>query len=344
MTKKYHISKETGRPNICRAKTPQTCTAEPAFHEQQPPHFENKTIAQQYIEEKLQENNSVLVSNKKNNETKHNQKEVIQKGLKEIAEAWQKAQNNHTTESYVFDGPIEDMDTFLSEELPDFKKVRTIEKIDYINEHLCEKDNQYYQIVSHGGEYSSYTILSYESLLKKTKPQLLTNAVNVDKIEDEELFSSVKELSQEYDVIDFAQQTDGSESMSFSESQSDVVLEREDGTKLYGFNIVSEGDSSLVDVPSPVKIDIELYENDERQNGRMMDKGYALYDTRLQRGFVATYRDSSESGGGDYRFEIHNGSIKKSKKDPGYQSIYAIHGTGEFSNSEYFTMNVDYTT
>lgn len=337
MAKRYHISRETGRPNICRAQTPQSCTVEPAFNENETPHFSNKIDAQLYIENKLEEEND-LIPTKNKQVAQETEKTRNKKDLAEIENAWLSVQKSDEQENnYYFDSPIENINLFFSEKLPDFALVKTIEKIDYINEHLIKKGNNYYRVSSHGGEYSNYSILSYEALNKKFKSQWVTNVDNVSKINDSNIFNSLKELSDEYkNAISFTKEDDGTDTIAFNEYESDVVLEREDGSKIYGFKVPSEGDSSILDTPFPVQVDLELYENDERQNGREMDKGYALYDTRNHKGFVLTYRDSSESGGGDYFFESHNGSIETSKTDPGLQKIYKIQGNGKTLNSEYF--------
>lgn len=54
MTTRYHVNPETGRPNLCRAKTPETCLYYDAKTSTEAPHFNTKEKARAYVEQEME--------------------------------------------------------------------------------------------------------------------------------------------------------------------------------------------------------------------------------------------------------------------------------------------------
>lgn len=53
MSIKYHVNPETGRPNICRAKTPESCLYYDSKTSTEAPHFDTKEAARTHAEKEL---------------------------------------------------------------------------------------------------------------------------------------------------------------------------------------------------------------------------------------------------------------------------------------------------
>lgn len=54
-TVRYHINPKTMRPNVCRAKTPESCDYYDAENNKEAPHFTNKIKARDYVERVMAE-------------------------------------------------------------------------------------------------------------------------------------------------------------------------------------------------------------------------------------------------------------------------------------------------
>lgn len=333
MIKKYHISKETGLPNICRAKTPESCRAQPAFGEKDIPHFDNKSDAQKYIEEQLAKQHEELSSNSKKDRKDENEK-IVKKDLETIHQALTYVEELVKEQEFQFEGVIENIDDFFDDHLPGFTKVKELSQVGYTNEYLMEKNNNFYLVRTYGGDYIKHKILSADMVYQKTAPQIDVALNNVEEIDDEEIMSSIMELHKTYDGFNII---DDKNERTIYFNGSRIVLERDDQSKVYGFPLYAEGDQSMLDSPEIVNVHVEMYESDERQNARVMDKGYVVYDTGTGKGIVTTYRDASEDGGGDYFFILDENTISKSPSDPGYQNIYSISGTGKIIDTSYYS-------
>lgn len=331
MSKRYHISKDTGLPNICRANTPNSCRAQSAFGEKDIPHFEDKNDAQKYIEKQLSKKHNVFSSNRKKLD-KH--KQNLNENWNSINQALANLKELEEQQTYQYEGVVEDINTFFADELPEFKNVRETIQVDYTNEHLLEKDGNYYLFRTYGGDFIKYKILSVRIVEEKTTPQIEASLNLVEEINDKDIVLAVKELSGSYNTVGIHFEPEDNDTTVYFNGDK-VVLERDDGSMIHGFPIYSEGDSSMMDKPYAVSVNIEMYESEERQNARVMDTGYAVYDTRSNKGAIFTYRDSSEDGGGDYYFMLDNGKLIKSPSDPGYQRIYSLSGTGNTIQATY---------
>lgn len=324
MAKRYHISKKTGRPNICKAQTPESCRAEPVFGENK--HFDSKEAAQKYMEEKFSQTYQTISTERKSNQkskTLENNRLV-----KEFSDKFTSSPYDYGDNSTSFDDPYD----FLNKNLPGFSIEKEISQIDYRNEFLLKKDEDYYVVHMYGGDWMSYSLSSVKKVKKQTSPQLETNIESQDSITDEDVMNSIKEL-QNADKLSKPFKNKNSKVNYLYLSGDPEEYVRDDGSKIYSFSIDAEGDTSLYDVPDPVKVDIELSENDERQNARMMEAGYVIYDTRTQKGAVFVHQSGSEDGG-EYRFNQSDNSI--SKLDSYEQNIYLIEGTGQTVESEYY--------
>lgn len=347
--KRYHISSKTGLPNICRAKTPETCRAEPAFNEDDTPHFTDKASAHKYIEKQLEKDHNVLRGEKVKDLS---QKEIAKRNDEDFQELNDFLTNTMVPAEgesiYSFSSGVEDVPEFLNKHFPDFKVSSIVEKIDYNNEYLLEKNDNYYILTTHGGEYSNHTMLTFDKVEKVKVDQIDTVAQLVrkkDKVSDKEIVEVFEEFTKEYKILERIEHPLSEKphlSSVYINSGMDV-LERSDGTKVYGFSVEAEGDSSLFYHSDPVHTGIGLYENDERQNGRMNDVGFVLYDTRSEKGLMMIYRDGSEGGEGAYSFEYDtkNRTFQYASDENHYQNIYILNGTGKTVEAAYYKIKKD---
>lgn len=60
MSAKYHVNPKTNRPNICNAKSVDSCPLR-----ENSPHFTDKNDAKEYVENKLSKRNSIFSSRNK---------------------------------------------------------------------------------------------------------------------------------------------------------------------------------------------------------------------------------------------------------------------------------------
>lgn len=309
MAQRYHISKDTGRPNICNAKTPESCRAEPAFSEKTPPHFEDKEVARAYVEKKLADSYSELPSSSKaKNENLLQAQDVV---------------------SFNNDATYSNPEQFFKEKLPGFSIVKEIEKIDYMNQILTEKDGDHFVFNFYGGDWMNYEPLSVKAVTKAHGEQIDANLTKIDELVDREILDSINEISSsEKSIVN-----DDEYSEVYIYGGQSATLEREDGSVIHTFPLNSEGESSILDRPTPVAINIELYENGERQNARVMETGFVIYDTRTKKGAAFVYETASE-GDHYYIFDKDEAGVKI--RDEGKQSIYTIEGTDEFKKVEYW--------
>lgn len=324
MPKRYHISKKTGRPNICKAKTPDSCRAEPVFGENK--HFENKEDAQKYMEEKFSQTYETV--NTESRQKSKSQTSENNRLVDEFRDKFSSSPYDYDDSSVSFSDPYE----FLKKNLPGFTVEKEISQIDYRNEFLLKKDNNYYAAQMYGGDWMDYSLSSINRVRRETAPQLETQIESRNSITDEDVMNSIREL-QNADKLHkpFKAKNSNVNSLSFWSNSEEYV--RDDGSKIYSFNLDAEGDTLLSDLPKPVKVDIELSENNERQNARMMESGYVIYDTRTQKGAVFVHQSGSEESG-EYRFKQTKNEI--SKMDKFEQNIYFIEGTGKTVENEYF--------
>lgn len=352
---RYHISKKSGLPNICKAKTASACKADPAFGEDKPPHFESKEAAKQYIEEKLEKKHGeksarkITKSNTKTREEKQREKDM--ETIAAALEYEKKLEKN----KYSYMGNIENLDMFMDEHLPGFNSVRSIAKVNYANEMVLEKDGNYYIMTTHGGVYFNHSILDIEPVVKKAKTQVETEAEQKDEIKDQEIVDSI------YEVMDARKKSyeDRNDKAYYSDmlypadphaeysptnyptfyvDVENFTHEREDGSKIHVFRLEAEGDQSLYDVPSPVSVPVEMYENGERENARVMENGLVVYDTRSDKGVLLAHRISSDGYEyGESSFSIKNTStLTYNEKRSESQSIFLLNGTGSNTTTDYY--------
>lgn len=313
MTQRYHISKDTGRPNICKAKTPESCRLSPAFGEDATPHFESKEEARDYVEVKLSESYSPVSSTNKSRKANEN---AIDEAIRESV------------------GEYRSNEDFVNEKLPGFKLTQTIEQIDYRNESLLEKDGQHFILNTYGGDWLDYEPLSHSSVKKATASQLATTTTPVKNIESSEIASAIDEiLAHSKDTKKTsAFFLDGKGRLAVYSSSAIKELVRDDGSKILTFSVSPEGDSSLLDKPTPVEVAVDLYENEERQNARVMETATVIYDTRVQKGIVFVKQLSSEGYHEDSSF-----TLKDSKfTSKGSGRLLSLTGDGSIKKAEFW--------
>lgn len=343
---RYHISKETGRPSICRAKSPDTCRAVPMFNESVVPHFENKLDAQKYIEEQLSKDEvlkslrSETAAQKKADEER---KEAIEASLKLFAQlkedyGYSYARDPFSDETEEAKKKIVDISAFIHEELSDYDEVQTVERTNYHTETVVQKDGLFYVISFYGGyQTGGFSFLEAIPADKVFRNQIGVESALVEEINDEHSLSMIEEFTDTFDQISLLDPYDDEDKSyklwcPISQDTWGVVLERDDGSKIYGFNVSSQKSDSILDLPCPVQFDEEMEADDD---DNMMEKGYILFDTRNGKGFALIYREASEDGGDPY-FEWHKDRIVKARENSQFQRIYTLKATGEEITKEYF--------
>ena len=345
---RYHISKETGRPSICRAKSSETCRAVPMFNESVVPHFDNKFDAQKYIEEQLSKDDvlmSLKIEEAAQRREAEKRKEAIEKSLKRFQQLKDKYGYSYAMDPFSFEDEdegnkkIESVSDFVHEELSDYDEVQTVEQTNYRAETVVHKDGLFYVISFYGGyEIDGFSLLGAVPAEKVFRNQIGAEAVLVEDIKDEHSLSMIDEFTSTFDQLEVFEpySDDGDKSYKLlgpiSQDTWGVVLEREDGSKIHGFNVSSQQSDSVLDLPYPVQFDEEMEADDDNE---MMEKGYILFDTRNGKGFALIYRDASEDGGDPY-FEWHKDRIVKAKKNNHFQRIYMLSASKEEITKEYF--------
>ena len=348
---RYHISKETGRPSICRAKSPDACRAVPMFNESVVPHFENKLDAQKYIEEQLSKDDvlkslrSETAAQKKADEKR---KEAIEGSLKLFAQLKEEYGYSYSMDPFSYETEEEkkkivDISAFIHEELPGYSEVQTNELTNYRVETIVQKDDLFYVISFYGGgyEHESFSFLNAVPAEKVFRKQIGTETALAEEISDEISMSMVEEFTNTFDQIRLFELRDDDDNaykllIPTSPDAWGVVLERDDGSKIHGFNLSSQRSDSALDLPYPVQFDEEMHDQPETsETDEMMDKGYALFDTRSGIGFALIYRDASENGGDPY-FEWHKNKITQARENSHFQRIYTLKATGEEIQKEYY--------
>lgn len=71
MSVKYHVNPKTGRPNLCRAKTPESCDYYDGNTNTEAPHFDSKEQARAYVEQELSKELGNTTTLTKNNNDKN---------------------------------------------------------------------------------------------------------------------------------------------------------------------------------------------------------------------------------------------------------------------------------
>lgn len=345
---RYHISKETGRPSICRAKSSETCRAVPMFNESVVPHFENKLDAQKYIEEQLSKNDvlvSLRIEETAQRKEAEKRKEAIEESLKRFKQLKDKYGYSYVMDPFSFENEgeenkkIESISGFVCEELSDYDEVQTVEQTNYRAETVVHKDDLFYVLSFYGGyETDGFSLLGAVPAEKVFRNQIGAEAVSVEEINDDHSLSMIDEFTNTFDQLEVFEPYNDNGDTSYkllcpiSQDAWGVALEREDGSKIYGFNVSSRQSDSVLDLPYPVQFDEEMKADDDNE---MIEKGYILFDTRNGRGFALIYREASEDGGDPY-FEWHKDRIVKAKENNHFQRIYTLSASKEEITKEYF--------
>lgn len=317
--KRYHISPKTGRPNICSAKTPEACK----FSQEAGrtvDHFDTKEEAQAHIEKVLSEQYAETSS----------QNKAVKRDLNTLIRFLDESHDR----------------TFSSTErimnnIPDFKEVEMLEKIDYGNELLLEKDGNYYimSVWGDNNQYFDYEVLGVEPVIKQKEKVLKTEQQYTEKIYDPELTKNLLSFSEKYSqkYRSFVSKTDEDSPYDYAIDFWGLDKEKNKNNKdsLKVYHIEPKYNRSLLQKPLPIEYDVDMYENEEKQNAREFDDGYLIFDESLNKGFVFTFRSGSEDANGSEELYIKNGEIRIDENDP-YQRLFLIEGLGETVDKEYW--------
>lgn len=323
----YHINAETGRLNICRAKTPESCPLKPPFGEDDTPHFTTKEEGRVYAEAKLAEEYSPTVGAKKDSPSKES---IFSEQL--VLDAIV------STNDFI---KFHDVYEFQREHMSDYTLESHIPQIDGQTEVLLVKGDSHVLARFYEDDWTGAELLTLSLVNPATAKQIATNLTEAEST-GPEIFKLIKEYDTEvnkgrdprYPYRLISEDWDNKKNKVFFTPSEDLVIEREDGSKLYSIKLVAPGDSSVFDKPYPVQLPIELYENGERQNGREFDSGAAFFDTRTGEGYAFVYRSGSEMGG-EYRFKVTPQGVRTKDST---QTIYKIEGTGETVDANYYKL------
>jgi hypothetical protein len=316
---KYHVNPKTGRAGICRAKI--KCPLGEST-----PHFPDKASAQEYVEESLKrEHYGFSTSTKSSNEVVQTLLDLDQGSF------------SHTAETFLRRG-LEGKEVTFGQ---------TIEAPDYLNYTLLENNGNTFIVSTNGGSYSDFVVLNVDRVNQESQPQMETTS---ERVKDTQDFPKINQMFQEIEELDSQLPIDPAHpwrtSSLFSEGSTSIAgglnreLVRDDGSKIISFAVKSPGDRKLTDLPEPVAIDLEFRENGERQNARMMDRGFVIYDTRAQQGVLLKHEAGSEGGDQDDRYDWDGQKLSPSSPSKEYRpspaDLYVITGTDTTVDTPYY--------
>lgn len=312
---KYHVNQNTGRPNLCKAsKKPCPVGGE---------HFPNKEAAQNHIEEELKKANYSFATVSKKSD----------KNLSTL-ENLPKSSTSYHVSSYL-DQHVENQGFTVTE---------NIEGPDYYNTSLVEKDGEHYVLRTVGGPYTDFEPLNAYRVRPAEKPQIQTKASTISSTKGhEEVNALIKEVIAAEKPFDpkgwgIGEVFNASGTINIGSSKNKTIT-REDGSKIYCFNVQAPGEREFQDEPYPVDPGVEFEENGEKQNSRRMDEGYVIFDERSSKGVLLKYEAASEMGYQDYSYEFKRGVLAPTKRDSSWLEtpgdMYLLEGQGTASVTYY---------
>lgn len=307
---RYHYNAETGRANICKAE--KQCPLG-----DNTPHFDNKEDAKKHVEKTAKEQYYDFKTIKKT------------------------TQNDLDALNDLTSVKVESAEYYLHKNLPEFKIVGKYEQIDYKSSYLVEKDGNHYILGIYEDTWNNTEEFNGAIQVKEEKvEQYKTTHKAVNDTKDyPEINDMVEELNNKVIYHDTYTWNNSSHPRYFVENNEVdelgqlKVYKRDDGTEVISFNMQAEGDRTFLDAPNPISSEVDLYENDERQNARSMQQAYGLYDTRTHKGIIVRYDTSSEGehGSSTLKYTKENGLTPA--KPTGFESskatLFIVEGTGE---------------
>lgn len=224
------------------------------------------------------------------------------------------------------------------------REVKEIAQIDYGIEKLYEKDGNYFLYRAYSGPYEDEEPLSFERVERSTIGVFGVKNVNLtNQVEDAEFVDVVKEFaSQEKWLMGVDRDELDPEMYWYKEGlpadenfDKTRVLERPDGSKVYGWDVNAEGDQTVFDAPQPVNLDLSLYENDEKQNARRYEQGFAIFDTRSGKGMVLVWLNGSEESE-ESRFKLDKKGTVISADTMESQRLVTFEHDGTIAQNEFW--------
>lgn len=324
---KYHVNKETGRANICRA-TKKGCPLG-----SDTPHFERKEEANAHIEKTEKENNYAF-----NSVTKKPAK--AESNLDKISNLTPMATSGFTED-------------FIAEKLPDFSVKDKIEKPDYDDVYLLEKDGEHFALNLRQNYWPQNQVIlyGYNKLEKRGVKQIETVAKEEY---DTKNYPEITNLFKELDNLrtnDFETENYGNSNdydryiieegiLSPRNGARNFEMPRDDGSKVYGFHIEAPGDRHYTDIPHPVQVPVPFMENGQRANGRRMDQGYMIYDTRSKQGLLLKYTAASDGYWSNDSLILTSRGVTPGKANGNWESgsarMFVIVGSGKEREATYY--------
>lgn len=327
MSSKFHLT-PTGQARTCNAKTPESCKYSKLSGEVVE-HYNSKEDAQAAYELEQEKNGNSNRPLKKTSIKKVKTADNESVNWKEIAKT-SKLMNNVLTDpvlnshaySLILSEPStsDEITKFYDvsgdqaetlSELSTYKPVSHIQQVDYRGQTLAEKNGQHYIFHTYEDSWDDkIELLNYTPVQKVEKEQINTEYTHVDKISDPD----IQKMMKEHYRYNAQQKKYRAPYFWDSKEQSDIIVQ----------NISAEGDSSIMDELQELKIDYTPYENEEKQNARVMEIGTVVFNKKINKGFMHTHMSASDGYPEDDGLKIDNkGNIK-----PTEGSLYVITGTG----------------
>lgn len=134
--KRYHINPETMRPNICQAKTPESCPYYDKETQTPAPHFDNKVDARAYVEKVMKEEEGETKTLQKPPKKKTQSPEERMKQLtktvseknKELSELRQERDKATPEERKKINGVIRGKSIWLSKQIKELNELKKTHK------------------------------------------------------------------------------------------------------------------------------------------------------------------------------------------------------------------------
>lgn len=320
---KFHLTPK-GQARQCSAKTPESCKYSQLAGETVE-HYATKEDAQKAYEH--QQDNAGKTNSSLRKRKKQSAEESV--NWKEIARTsdlmnkiWQDEKISNYAYSFLLSEPttpdeiashfnVDYEQAEVLSELSSYKAVEHIEQIDYRGETLIEKNGQYYVVGIYEDSWEDkIEILQHTPVKKIERKQINTEIEAVDSITDPQIESLLKQY------YSYSEHNKSYKRRFYTnnEKNDNIVIQEID----------AEGDSSLLRQAPELKVNYSPYENDEKQNARVMEVAVVIFDKKLNKGFMHTHMSASDGYPEDDGIKIDkNGKIKATEGN-----LYAITGSG----------------
>lgn len=306
---KYHVNSKTGKANICRA-TKKCPLGDDAVH------FPTEQAAKDHIEATLKKASYGFSTVSKGSESSLDKLNNLEVSADIIGAAFA-----------------------LEKSLPEgFAVQDSIQNPDYRDSCLVTDDKGNHFVVGVSSNWGGGRAVT-NVVRVRPEPVEQIQAVST-KVRSTEDYPEVNSLVAEVEALEAQDVLDGEDSYPnyprfhdgefLIEGNSDKTFYRDDGSKIHCFNVLPPGDRGFTGHPDLVDTGVEFEENGERQNMRMMDVGYVIYDTRSETGVLFQYETGSEGGDESGCFTTKNGYLEGANSEhyPTDGKLYVLKGNG----------------